>query len=213
MAIGRVACEPPIRMNPESICRSHEPIWKRTVRHSRSWAISTLLQTAPPVTYAGSPCPLDINETGLRRFLILDTDALEITSQRVDSPQIFFSETIVMLPVEDERAFLEAEIEKRIRNWNLPEGWEDRVRQRLSIVGYAAERPAVEAMARDLRKDYAFFDDGPDISELNHAVDTDRIHIAQQVQQWIEDLDWPEADSEPTKEEIALEALRVIWEN
>ena len=118
-----------------------------------------------------------------------------------------------MLPVEDERAFLEAEIEKRIRNWNLPEGWEDRVRQRLSIVGYAADRPAVEAMARDLMKDYAFYDDGPDISELNHAVDTDRIHIAQQVQQWIEDLDWPEADSEPTKEEIALEALRVIWEN
>ena len=167
----------------------------------------------PPVTYAGSPCPLDINETGLRRFLILDTDTLEITSQQVDSPQIFFSETIVMLPVEDERAFLEAEIEKRIRNWNLPEGWEDRVRQRLSIVGYAADRPAVEAMARDLMKDYAFYEDGPDISELNHAVDTDRIHIAQQVQQWIEDLDWPEADSEPTKEEIALEALRVIWEN
>ncbi len=167
----------------------------------------------PPVTYAGSPCPLDINETGLRRFLILDTDTLEITSERVESPQIFFNETIVMLPVEDERAFLEAEIEKRIQNWNLPEGWEDRVRQRLNIVGYSADRPAVEAMARDLMKDYAFHDDGPDISALNHVVDTDRIHIAQQVQEWIEDLEWPEADSEPTKEEITLEALRVIWEN
>ena len=167
----------------------------------------------PPVSYAGSPYPLDINETGLRRFLILDTETLDVTSQRVDSPQIFFNETIVMLPVEDERAYLEAEIEKRIQHWNLPEGWEDRVRQRLSIVGYAADRPAVEAMARDLMMDYAFHDDGPDISELNHAVDTDRIHIAQQVQTWIKELEWPEADSEPTKEEIALEALRVIWEN
>ncbi len=165
----------------------------------------------PPVYYAGSPCPLDINETGLRRFLILDTETLSVTPQQVDSTQIFFNETLVMLPVEDERAFLQAELEKRILGWSLPEGWEDRVRQRLRIVGYAADRPAVEAVAREAMADYAFYDDGPDLSDLNHAVDTDRIHIAQQVQEWIEELEWPQVDSEPTKADIALEALRVIW--
>jgi len=165
----------------------------------------------PPVYYAGSPCPLDINETGLRRFLILDTETLSVAPQRVDSPQIFFNETVIMLPVADEKAYLQAELKKRILGWSLPEGWEDRVRQRLRIVGYAADRPAVEAVAREMMVDYAFYDDGPDLSDLNHAVDTDRIHIAQQVQEWIQKLDWPEGDPEPAKEDIALEALRAIW--
>lgn len=165
----------------------------------------------PLVQYAGSPCPLDINEIGLRRFLIFDSDNLTVTSERVDSPQLFFNETVVMLPVEDEQAYLRKELEQRIQAWSLPDGWEDRVRQRLRIVGYAADRPAAEAVAREVLADYAFYDDGPDLSDLNHAVDADQIHIARQVRQWIGELVWPEGDAEPTKEDIALEALRVIW--
>ena len=165
----------------------------------------------PPVYYAGSPCPLNINETGLRRFLILDGDSLTVTSQRVNSSRIFFTETVVMLPVEDEQAFLKAELEQRILGWGLPDGWEDRVRQRLRIVGYAADRQGVEAVAREAMASFAFDDDGLDLSDLNHAVDTDRIHIAQQVQEWIEHLDWPEGPDEPTAADVSLEALRVIW--
>lgn len=164
-----------------------------------------------PIYYAGSPCPLDINETGLRRFLIFDTESLTVTPQRVDSPRIFFNETVVMLPVEDEREYLRAELERRIQDWSLPDGWEDRVQQRLRIVGYTADRPAVEALAREVLADYEFYDDGPDLSELNHAVDADRIHIARQVREWIEALEWPAGDAEPTGEDIALEALRAIW--
>ena len=172
-----------------------------------------VIDSARKTKFITAPCPLDINETGLRRFLILDSESLDVTSQQVDSPQIFFNETIVMLPVEDEGAYLRSELVQRIQNWTLPEGWEDRVRQRLSIVGYVADRSAVEAVAREGLAGFAFHDDGPDITELNHAVDTDRIHIAQQVQEWIEELGWPEGDREPAKEDIALEALRVIWES
>ncbi|MFV2043727.1 MAG: exonuclease SbcCD subunit D [Anaerolineales bacterium] len=165
----------------------------------------------PPIYYPGSPCPLDINETGLRRFLVFDTESMSVTAQRVDCPRIFFNETVVMLPVEDERAYLRAELERRIQEWDLPEGWEDRVQQRLRVIGYASDRPAVESVAREVLADFAFYDDGPDLSDLNHAVDSDRIHIAQQVRDWIEALEWPAGDAEPTSEDITLEALRVIW--
>jgi hypothetical protein len=165
----------------------------------------------PAIYYPGSPCPLDINETGLRRFLIFDTADLSVRPQRVDSPRLFFNETVVMLPVEDERAYLQAELMQRIQDWNLPAGWEERVRQRLRVIGYAVDRPAVEAVAQEVMADYAFYDDGPDLSDLNHAVDTDRIHIARQVREWIEQLEWPAGDAEPAAEDIALEALRAIW--
>jgi len=170
-------------------------------------------QDGPPVYYPGSPCPLDINEPGLRRFLILDTESLNVTPQRVDSPRLYFNETVVMLPVEDEPAYLRAELERRVKDWDLPEGWEDRVQQRLRVIGYASDRSAVETVAREALADFAFYDDRPDLSDLNHAVDSDRIHIARQVRDWVEALEWPAGDPEPSPEDITLEALRVIWEN
>lgn len=169
----------------------------------------------PPVHYPGSPCPLDINETGLRRFLMFDTEARTVSSQLVDSPLLYFNETVVMLPVEDEPGYLKAELQRRIQSWELPKGWEDRARVRLRIVGYSGDRAAVEATARQMLADFAFYDAGPDLDGLNHAADLDRIHIARQVRQWIDELAWadrPDAGaSEPSAEEIALEALRVIW--
>lgn len=165
----------------------------------------------PPIQYPGSPCPLDINETGLRRFLIFDTETLAVTEQRVDSPRLYFNETVVMLPVQDERAYLQAELTKRMQAWGLPEGWQDRVRLRLRITGYSVDRAAVEAVAREVGAVFTFYDEGPDLSDLNHVFDLDRIHIARQVREWIEDQAFPGGAAEPTSEDIALEALRVIW--
>jgi hypothetical protein len=168
----------------------------------------------PPIHYAGSPCPLEINETGLRRFLLFDSTTGDLNSQPIDSPLLYFTETIVMVPVEDEPKYIKQEIAHRIEHWAAPKRLRDRIRARLRIVGYASDRQAVEAAAREAMKGIAFYDQGPDLSELNQAADADRIHIARQVRQWIEELDWGGSQNpaaEPTAEEIALEALRVIW--
>lgn len=166
----------------------------------------------PPVYYPGSPCPLDINETGLRRFLVLDSQSRSVTSQPVDSPRLFFNETVVMLPMEDEPAFLQAELARRIERWGVPQERQDRVRVRLRVVGYSADRAGLDAAARQAMAGFEFYDEGPDLSQLNQAADVDRIHIARQVRQWIEALDWQGSQAaEPTAEQITLEALRVIW--
>jgi len=165
----------------------------------------------PPVYYPGSPCPLDVNETGPRRFLVFDTETMEISVQRVDSPRLYFNETVVMLPVEDERAYLMAELKQRVQAWGLPDGWQDRVRLRLRITGYSADRSAVEAVAREVGAVFTFYEAGPDLSDLNHAFGEDRIHIARQVREWIGAQEFPEGAADPTAEDIALEALRVIW--
>jgi DNA repair exonuclease SbcCD nuclease subunit len=165
----------------------------------------------PPIYYPGSPCPLDVNETGPRRFLVFNTETMEISDQRVDSPRLYFNETVVMLPVTDEAAFLWTELQKRIESWGLPEGWEDRVQVRLRIVGYASDRAAVDVVARETMAAFNFYDGGPDISALNHTQDADRIEIARQVQDWIEALEWSQDPAQPTKDEILREALAVIY--
>jgi DNA repair exonuclease SbcCD nuclease subunit len=164
-----------------------------------------------PIYYPGSPCPLDIHETGLRRFLIFDTANLAVIGQRVDCPVAYFDEMVVMLPVEDEQDYLRSVLQERVRKWGLPEGWQERVRLRLKIVGYSSERAAVDRVAREELAAFTFYDGEPDLSELNHTQDLDRMEIARQAREWIEALEWKSDPGGPTKDEILREALAVVY--
>jgi exonuclease SbcD len=165
----------------------------------------------PPIHYPGSPCPLDVTETGLRRFLVHDTESQQVTHRRVNSPLVYFNETVVVLPVDDEQEYLEHELTSRIDAWGLPDGWEDRVQVRLRLVGYSADRAAAEKTARACLEGFSFYEGSPDLADLNLADDPDRIEIARQAKDWIDELTWPDDPREPEKAEILREALGVIY--
>lgn len=164
------------------------------------------------VHYPGSPSPLDITETGLRRFLIYDTERGEISSHVVDSPLLYFQETFLVLPLEEETKYVRDQIADRIRSWNLPEGWEEKVRVRVNVTGYARSRSSVKDTVLESFADYQFYaNQGPDLSELNQGDDPDRARIAQGVKAWLEDLDWPRGPYQPEKDQILAQALEVIY--
>ena len=58
------------------------------------------------VIYPGSPQGLDVSETGHRRFLVLDTNRMEITERRVQSNSIFLVETFFVFPTDQEMKHL-----------------------------------------------------------------------------------------------------------
>lgn len=166
----------------------------------------------PVVHYAGSPCPLSINETGLRRFLLYDSESHELHSLTVNSSRLYFNETFVMLPVPDEAAYLKELISQRIAGWNLPGGWERRVQVRVRVTGYTRDKARVGQLVEEGFADFFFYDEeGPDLSELAHTSDFERDHIARQVQEWIRDLEWREGPAEPTEDEIVVQALKAIY--
>ena len=172
-----------------------------------------LPQDGKEVSYPGSPCPLNISETGLRRFLILDTDRGETTSHIVNSPLIYFDERFVILPVENDLEYLEKNIKTRIQNWDLPPGWEDRVQVRVEIAGSAiSERQKILDSVKQGFKSFSFFQgNDPIMDNLTHSQDKDRAEISLQVQDWIEKLEWTEDLLNPSKSQILEEALKVIY--
>lgn len=164
------------------------------------------------VHYPGSPCPLNINEVGLRRILLFDTETRELNSELVDSPRLYFNETFVMLPVEDESEHLERQVAERVQGWGLPEGWQERVQVRVKVTGYSRDKPGVADILQRAFSEFEFYDEeGPDLSGLAHTSDLDRDHIARKVRRWVESLEWNEGHSEPTQDEILAEALKVIY--
>ena len=164
------------------------------------------------VAYPGSPCPLDINETGRRRFLVVDTENGSVTPQTVESDEIYFNETFIILPVKDEQAYLRAQIESRIKSWDLTERERSKVRIRVKILGYTSDRRVLMETLREGFRGFTFHKNGePDIDDVSVNGDLERAEIAQQVMKSIEEMTWPENEEEPGKDQILLEALRVIY--
>jgi hypothetical protein len=153
-----------------------------------------------------------VTETGLRHFLLLDLKQGKITPKLVDSPLLFFDERFVMLSRENELEFLENQMKNRIESWELPAGWEKRVQVQVEVAGFSSDREAVKKIVREVFSPFSFSKDGePDLKKLYHKPDPDREQIALDIQNWIEDLDWTESTSAPSKTEILEEALKVIY--
>lgn len=172
-----------------------------------------LPQQSGIVYYPGSPCPLTINETGARRFLVLDTDRGEITSHLVNSQLLFFDEHFLVLPVENDLDLLEKDITQRIKNWNIPEGREDQVCVRVKLSGCAlSDRQEVLDQVKRLLKPYHFYrDEDPDLGHLVHSQDQDKAEIAALFREWLNEQDWGEEPNLPGKAQVLEQALRIIY--
>lgn len=171
-----------------------------------------LAQEDQNVYYPGSPCPVNISETGLRRFLILDTDQGEITSHLIDSPLIFFDERFVMLPTETGLDLLLMDIEERIKSWEIPSSWENRVQVRVEITGSSSiDRKKILEKVKQAFRGFSFYKkEAPDLSGLIFNIDPDRTEISNQIKTWIDGLDWKSEPGLPSKNQILEHALKII---
>jgi len=174
-----------------------------------------LPQNSDNIYYPGSPCPLNITETGTRRFLVLDTSRGEVASHLVESQLLYFDEQIIMLPAKNDLDILEKELEERINSWAIPDGWEDKVEVRLKVKGCAlSDRQAILDKLNNLLKPYHFYNNlGPDLGELVHNQDPDRAEITASFKGWLDELQWASNRNQPDKAEILEQALRIIYQH
>lgn len=164
------------------------------------------------VYYPGSPCPLNITETGTRRMLVYDTQEERVTSQTIDSPRLYFQGEFVILPLEDERTYIKTSIENWISSWDVPRAWHDRIQLRVKLKGYTRDRQAISAAVKEELSSFTFYNRGePDLSELHQGRDPDRARLAQNMSSWVESLNWPEGPREPDRSDILFQALKVIY--
>ena len=166
----------------------------------------------PPVYYVGSPCGLDITETGYRRILLSDLSTGITEEMAVDTPHIYFNETFVIVPVDGEEAFLRQQIADRIQSWELKPGDEQKVRLRIKVSGYSADRRKLLPVIMKSIGSFNFYNnEEPDLSEVLISTDSERNYIADSVKTKIENLQLPVGPEDPSKEEIILDALHFIY--
>jgi DNA repair protein SbcD/Mre11 len=164
------------------------------------------------VYYTGSPCGLDISETGTRRFLVYDTEDGSITSVPVATDVLYFMESFVIVPLENELDILKQEIAKRIKSWEIHESEFSKIIIRCEAMGYTMDRGAVMTALKDGFKDFRFYnDEGPLIERLSMSSDRQLSAIAERTVKLIDEFEWESNDDEPDKELIKMKALDVIY--
>ena len=164
------------------------------------------------VIYPGSPCGLDIRETGKRKFIIFDTQTSSIETVSIETDVIYFTESILMLPVEDETNFLENKINQMIESWGLTNAELKKVKLGFVIKGYTKYLHDFKNTIIDLigQRGVSFYSpDDPTISELKVLKDIERISVLEKVKQNIDNL--PLENFYATKDEILEKAMELIF--
>jgi exonuclease SbcD len=163
------------------------------------------------VSYPGSPCGMDINETGRRSFLILDTNDLSLTEKTVKSDYLFFNENMLALPTANEFEDIKNKIGSSVKGWGLSSHEVPNVRMRLKVKGYTSDKKMLEAVIRKSLADFKFYnDEGPDLGEVFLFNDPERISIVERVKARVESLVEDFGYSQQKRDLIMEQALGII---
>ena len=164
------------------------------------------------VHYPGSPCGLDISETGIRTFIIYETENGNVDRIPIKSDVLYFQLILTVIPRDDEEISIHQEMAQRIADWHLDETQISKVRLRLKVKGYSTNRDLVLKSVTDfLHQRKISLQDPPDLSELKLSNDVTRADIATAVQDQIFALGLIEHPDEPTKEDYILSAMNQIY--
>ena len=162
--------------------------------------------------YPGSPCGLDISETGIRSFLIYDTATNQVLRQPIETDVIFFQEVLTVLPLEDEAAYLSKLLDQRVSAWGLNQDQKDAVRARIVVQGYSSNREAVLATIMDYMAQAGIqLIEPPDLGKVRVSDDRMRAEIVLSVQERLEELGLPDDSDEPGVDDYILSAMSQVY--
>ena len=163
------------------------------------------------VSYPGSPYPLNINETGKRRFLIYDTETDSIENRYPDADVVYMIEKLLIIPTENEIDDTLKKIDTTITKWGFTDEELSKVKLRLILRGFTSDKGSLmDTVTRQiLKKGISFYDpDGPQSEALNVVIDKEREAIMNRVLENISSLpDFDYAD----KDDIVEQALHLIY--
>jgi len=195
---------------------TYMPLYRKDIEKFSPWRVF-LGHIHMPVDnerlyYPGSPCGIDINETGRRRYIVFDTSSGHVTSENVQTDVLFFNEKFLVIPGDNELERLRKNAEERISGWGLEKEDTGKAVIRIKAAGYASDRSAVMRCLMEVFEKYSFLNrEAPDISQLYIAEDNRRNTIARRVLQLIDELDWELGGDEPQKEMVIEAALMSVY--
>ena len=130
----------------------------------------------------------------------------------VTTDTIFFEETFILVPFDNEVPFLKKEIEERITSWGIaPEDY-SKIVVRVSAIGYSKDRGVVLSTLKEALDQFQYYkNEGPNIDNLFISVDHQLNAIAERTLKLIDELDCNFSEGEPDRNMVKMQVLNVIY--
>ncbi|HHW58896.1 MAG: metallophosphoesterase [Bacteroidales bacterium] len=170
--------------------------------------------TKDKITYPGSPYPLDINETGKRKFLIYNTENDNIEDVYLDIDKIYMVEELLIIPTNNEIDDAINKIDNLINNWNFNDVELNKVILRLILKGFTSDKNALihNITQHIVSKNIKFYDNNlPRDENLNVVKDPDREFIMKNILEKIDNINYDFVFSE--KQDVIEQALNLIYKD
>ena len=139
--------------------------------------------SAQQVHYPGSPCGLDITETGRRYFTLLSPESNNLAAQPISTVVIYLNERLVMLPLPDEATYLRQQLGQLKAQWDLSEGEYQRAVVRLRVTGYSQDRSQLPPIVQEELPGVQWEEGSPDLSGVQTLADPLKVELVQQMQE------------------------------
>jgi DNA repair exonuclease SbcCD nuclease subunit len=157
----------------------------------------------------GSPCGLDITESGRRRILFLETQTMQVRSQSINTDVLYLNESILVYPSENEIKQISEEIDLIFQPYSSIEI--SKIKIRLSLFGYSFDRSQLK------KRTESYIFDKYDIKELEIFIDevfpANEDFVRQQISKesivHINELDLQLDDDQ--KKQVIKEAMKLIF--
>jgi DNA repair exonuclease SbcCD nuclease subunit len=162
--------------------------------------------------YPGSPCGLDITETGHRSFLIYNTAKNTVTRHTIETDVIYFQVRLTVLPLEDEIGYVRTKLTQAVSGWGVKEQHRERLKVRISVQGYSSNREAIAQTVTDFfSQERIHLIDPPDLGKLKISTDVTRADIVSAAQERLASLGLPDGVDEPSIDDYILSAMNQVY--
>ena len=121
-------------------------------------------------------------------------------------------EHFFVVAAENEVLIYEEDIRKRFDSWDIDGSDYAKVSLRVEAAGNAYDRSAILSTLENGFERFRFYkDEGPKIDRLSASSDYQRNAITDRVRRLVDELDWDFGGDEPTREEVLIKAMSVIY--
>lgn len=170
------------------------------------------LYDSTEIIIPGSPCGLDITESGKRSFIVFDTTTLEYEREIVKNTTIFLDAQISIIPAENEMDFIQNEIEGIFSRRGISKADRKLVTLRLIVNGYTSNMKKAKKVIEDQLKDIRKYKDGSiNFDNLKISNDIERDFIIKKFkEEIINQISKNNVDS-ALEEEIMKNALDLVY--
>jgi DNA repair exonuclease SbcCD nuclease subunit len=162
----------------------------------------------------GSPYPINADEYGRRRILILDTDTAALQELYLEHPPVYLRSEVLVLPDGREEEQIRTQLSKQLLDWEKASRDQELSNElvlHVGVKGYTSSRHNVQRSIENFLSEKQISCGAVDLEGLQINDNEDLATVAKTVRERVSRLKLKEEDGESLRAAVLEKALKIVY--